>query len=331
MKQITIILTILFLYSCSADPVDSVPQESDFWNQSDSERMGMKGMVDKFTEYNEIDSESYFSFECKFDNRGNVTAYNTYEVYEGQSISPYWLPQNMMNYEYEYANGKLSEIRIISWGSAPVTYTLHYDGSINRYILLDLPLKPFSPVLIKGVSGITSSDNSFLMEWVNDELHVTNQTEYSKSLSTYLYKGESKPQSGLVSLFQPGAFDPFQTVESAYTYHSNGAFKSVRTLTTEDGGDTSSNLCEYDAKGYITLSETTGSNPSVLTYKYNTSSYLLSVKNTDKSGDFIGDMSVIYDYDPSKNWIRTEKTVNGFIDWETREGKYILIRTITYK
>lgn len=329
MKQIILIISLIILSSCSGVSIDDFTQPSGYWDLPARKRMHISAGVYSIKENQLTDNDELFFSEFSFDESGNLLKFETYENSERNKALPFWLPQNAVNYYYEYSDNRLVRLTVDVIGANPVVYSLSYDGS-DRYTYIDLQAKSLGPLLIRGVSSIVASDGSYAMSWTDDRLSVEQVTSGVRSASVYNYEGSLLPLSAEVVIYE-GLTDRSEHKETIrYTYHTDGAFNTIH-ASVEQYGDIYEVVQEYNTDGQLISYVNTSGDGQVRKYKYNSRGYLIELLNQNIMAEEIGRMSVIYDLDHEKNWIRSEQSIKGFIDWNMREGTVVYTRKINYR
>lgn len=333
MKQVSLIcfLFTLLLTGCTDQlEIDPALSTTSFWKQSHTKRLGLQGSVRELNEYSESGDERIFRSQMQFDALGHITHYTPVQQDGQHQTAPHWLPTPTFSFEYFYSGDRLTKIRVIETGNAPVDYEITY-GDSPRYTSLEfLNLKPLAQIYLQGVAEISASDGSVSFVESAEGITLENQVNDVTMTYQYSYAGELLPQSGLQTVSVTGDSAYATQVQSDYTYSDQGAIRQIR-VTTREGERISREVYSYNPKGQLLsacLQNELGE--STKTYRYNTGDLLLDIAHQDSNGSEIGRMRAIYDLDPYRNWTRAEQRVTGFLDWDMREGTYILIRDIVY-
>lgn len=334
MKQFSLIciLSSLLFISCNqTDDWDEQLPPVNFWTEAHTERMGLQGNVRKIEEYSELDNERFILSQTKFDAQGRVTHFYPVNEFESNLPQTYWMPTASQSFIYTYTGSQLTGIRVWEWGSTPVDYTLTY-GNHNRYVpLLLLNLQPLTHCFVQGLTGIESSDNSVSFEQQGENIILRTRSDYQQTTYLYKYEGSVLPLAcEELTTASDDESHVYEKRETTFDYFENGAIREMK-VRTENEMDKSTEHFFYNAQGCI-LKHTLDSRQSnaTLSYAYNTTGLLTQIGHTDGEGTEIGRMRAIYDLDAHRNWIRVEQRVTGFIDWNMREGTYLLYRNLVY-
>lgn len=302
-----------------------------FWDEAHTSRLALQGKVRELNAYRGIEGERFFLSQMKFNAQGNITSYNPVEQQSLQGAQPYWLPVSGTAFEYYYAGPRLIGIRLTQAGSPPVDYHITYDASLRYTSLEFLNLQPLTHIWLQGVAQIVASDGSVLFRQLHDGISIRNQNNETLTQYTYKYDGRKLPQSCEQSISVRGASDFVEKRQITYSYHSNGAIHEQKYLISTSDNKTTNETCIYNSHGQIQTHRVVADAESTQkSYTYNSAGLLIAIHHTDMSGAELGKMDAMYDFDSARNWTRAEQRVKGFLDWDMREGTYILIRDIVY-
>lgn len=334
MKQFSLIclFSSLLLTSCThEDDHIALPIAIDFWKESHTSRLFLNNAVHEVKEYTLIENERFVHSQMKFNNQGYVTGYYPVNQIEPESPTGYWLPTGSQSFEYTYSGYNLTGVRILEWGQSPVDITFVY-GNTTRYLPVSfLNMKPLSQLFLQGVSAIKSSDSSVSFEYTEDKAVIGYHTGYQTTIYTYFYENSDLPYAANETLFlNEDESEVKEERNIKFSYFDNGAIHKMDIITLS-GNIRQSQHYEYDSKGNLVLHKRdTASQKGQCSYQYNTGNLLTGIEHTDGADIRIGHMNAMYDLDESRNWTRCEKRVTGFIDWDLREGNYVIYRDIIY-
>lgn len=334
MKSTVIVglLSFFLFVSCSKESENETAyQETMFWEQSHSTRLGLQGKVKGIVEYNEQEDERFILSEMHLDEEGNVTYFHPVNKLASDLPQTYWQPTASQSFDYTYSGGRLMGVRVTHQGELPVEYTFTYGGH-KRYIpLLFLDLKPLSHLFLQGVTGMEASDHSLSFRLTEDQVIIVHYSREITTTYTYMYESELLPKSSLEVIALNGTDgEALEQHQSVYSYYPHGAIQKVD-VETHTGSERSQMTSEYDPKGNILKQEQI--TPLGLTrwvYGYNSIQLLTQIDRTDENANMIGKMKAVFTLDTLRNWTCLKQDVQGVIDWELREGKHIRYREITY-
>lgn len=321
-----ILLPFLSFTACSDDVSVEEHQAKFHWDKSSLQLHSMSGRVASVKEYKEFEGIRFIVSESQFDPNGNITKFTPVNDFENVQPSSRWVPQTSNAYIYEYNQNQLVRIRVFEHNENTVTYTLHY-GDTGKYAILDLDLKPSSPMLIKNLKTVEASDGSFRLRWHGDRLYLASISNGTTITYTeYGYDDSLFPLNSFSTIMDCGS----ETKKSIlYSYHPNGAFKELH-LSSNQEGMNYEEITNYNSDGSILSVVQSGDLSKQMHYNYNSRNFLTAISHSDGLGEVIGSMNSFYDLDSRNNWIRQEYTVKGFIDWDMREGTEVIKREITY-
>lgn len=312
--------------SCSDDDSIADVPASTHWDKSSLQRQSVNGPVSSITEYKEFEGRRFILSESEYDRNGSIICFKPVNDYEDVQPPTRWVPQTSNTYSYEYNQNQLVRIRVSGHNENAVTYTLNY-GDTGKYAILDLDLKPNSPLLIRNLKSVEASDGSFRLRWSGDRLYLSSiSNDNVITYTEYTYDDSLFPLSSFSRILNYG---PEAKKSILYSYHTNGAFNESRLLSEQEGMNYEE-ITSYNADGSVLSVVQSGDLSKQMHYSYNSRNYLTAISHRDKFEDEIGSMSAIYDLDNHKNWIRQEYIVKGFIDWDMREGTEVIKRDIKY-
>lgn len=320
-----ILLSLLSLTACSDDDSIADTPAPTHWDKSSLQRQSLNGPVSSITEYKEFEGTRFILSESEYDRNGNIIRFTPVNDYENVQPPTRWVPQANNVYTYEYNQNQLVRIRVFEHNTNTVTYTLNY-GDTGKYAILDLDLKPNSPLLIRNLESVESSDGRVTLSWTDDKLYLTSINDIIPNYTEYIYGESLFP---LTSLSTTTDYGPEAKESISYSYHPNGAFKELRLSSGQDGIN-NDEITSYNVEGSVLSVVQSGDHSKQMHYKYSSRNFLTSISHLDGFQDQIGSMNAIYDLDAHKNWVRKEYIVKGFIDWDMREGTEIISREITY-
>lgn len=325
-KSIPLLLLFFLMCSACSDEAPQIPSvQQSHWDKSSLQRQALNGPVSAVTEYKESDGMRFILSVTSYDRNGNILEYLPVNNFEDSYASPRWVPQISKTFRYEYEQDRLVRIHVSDHADPSVTYTLRY-GQNGRYAIVDLDMKPNTPLLIKDLIAVESSDGSYNLSWEGDRMQISSVNIDLTVETEYKYETSLYPTESLTRTTGP---DGVKTIKTVWSYHEGGAFREIQSVS-EQEGSAFNEIIRYNSDGFMLSDIQTGDLSKQMHYSYNSRNYLTTISHRDKFDDEIGSMNAIYDLDTHKNWIRQEYTVKGFIDWDMREGTEVINRNIIY-
>lgn len=303
----------------------SVPDN--FYEQSHSSYMGVKGRVREIKEYiSEPGDESFAMLSAfyAFNNSGNLTAFDPTGMQD--DLQTYWLPVNATSYSYEYdGNNRLSVVREISQNETIRTYRFVY-GDHSCYLPLPFDLKPMGEWLVKGVSEIVCDEMPFTYRFDGAEL-IAETTSDGLTEHCKVSIKDGYPESRSASVYADEEI--IRKSETWWDFDKVTGKPLQRKETITEDNRMYTIITNYDPQGMPAQKSVYDETLTRTEYTYNSAGWLWT-QTVDTDEKETGSMRRMYDVDGMNNWIRCEQLVTGFIGWEYQSGTAILLRKILY-
>lgn len=246
MKRLAICLAVLAAAACSDGdgPGTKNPERKAPWESYTHARLlKLKGAVKTLTQQTATDGEVFTTLKASFDAAGNCLAYNPTGI-DPEAVTYGWGVKSVW-YEYAYdASGRMTEAAKYEVGSDPEVFRITY-GDHTSYVPAPFPLGNIEPFMLKGVTGIESTNYRLTSDGSTAAGEFTG-SGWDAASSHTVYKLENGfPASALTATNRNGA--EVSRTSTVYTYDRNwlARLEETTTYTDSDGSDTQITLTEF--------------------------------------------------------------------------------------
>lgn len=336
MKKFFYLLTlVLACVACEDEETPPATGPDNFWANTHSAFMGLKGEVSRVTETSyqpATDSEDREIMESRFDASGRLLYYNPTGIEPAPQTR--WVGVASAYYHYQYdASGLLTEATVDEVGAETCTYTLTY-GTHDCYVPLIFPMGPMDFFLVKGLQSIRSSDGEIDYQFKNNRATYSRSSWGSVTETVYEYaEGALYPARRLITRSRNGEVLDKET--TVFTFGMDGHLSSSESeLIDGEGEKLEHTVVQYLAnKPLLIASKKTVSNDETYEWEYTyTRDDLLMGIVLKHNGAYL-DSEESYSFsafDGVGNWTDSRQTLSSLIDWSHPDGIQFVRREITY-